>query len=83
MQQNLEAEVGIGLNPLPRQLLRNSLNATRNPISISVTRGFIAFKNHLPELCHYSLTIVPLFLTIDLLELLLEVENQILNANWS
>jgi hypothetical protein len=27
-------------------------------------------------LCHYSLTIVPLFLSIDSLELLLEVKNK-------
>ena len=38
--------------------------------------GFLTFKNYLPELRHYSLTIVLLFLTIDSLEILLEVENQ-------
>ena len=41
------------------------------------------FKNYLPELCHYSLTIVPPFLSIILPEVLLEVETQILSANWS
>ena len=35
--------------------------------------GFFVCKNYLAEFCHYLLTIVPLFLTIILLELLLEV----------
>jgi hypothetical protein len=66
---------------LPRHLLRNSLNATRNPIESSITRAFSAFKDYLPELRHYSLTIILLFLSIGLLEILLEVENQIFDAN--
>jgi hypothetical protein len=69
----MEAGVGIGLNRCPSDLLRNLLSVTKNPVPASITKAFLLFKNYLPELRHYSFTIVSLFFSIESLKVLLEV----------